>query len=55
MNIKVRLQMSKFSIETRVNDTLIKKMIELDKLVFNGRDIGVFEKCKEWIRSNPNI
>ena len=32
--------MSKFSIETRVNDNLIKEMIELDKLVFKGDNIG---------------
>ena len=47
--------MSKFSIETRVNDTLIKEMIELDKLVFEGEDIGTFDKCKEWVGTNPDI
>lgn len=47
--------MSKFSIETRVNDTLIKEMIELDKLVFKGDDIGAFDKCKEWVKRNPDI
>ena len=47
--------MSKFSIETRVNDTLIKEMIELDKLVFKGDDIGDEDKCKEWVGINPDI
>lgn len=47
--------MSKFSIETRVNDTLIKEMIELDKLVFKGDDIGDENKCKEWVGINPDI
>ena len=47
--------MSKFSIVNQVNDTLIKEMIELDKLVFKGEDIGAFDKCKEWIKSNPDI
>lgn len=47
--------MSEFSIETRVNDNLIKQMIELDKLVFKGKDIGAFDRCKEWIKRNPEI
>jgi len=47
--------MSKFSIVNQVNDTLIKEMIELDKLVFKGEDIGTFDKCKEWVEINPDI
>lgn len=47
--------MSKFRIETRVNETLIKEMIELDKLVFKGDDIGDEDKCKEWVGINPDI
>ena len=47
--------MSKFNIVTRVDDNLIKEMIELDKLVFNGDDIGAFNKCKEWVGINPDI
>lgn len=47
--------MSKFSIVNQVNDTLIKEMIELDKLVFQGEDIGAFDKCKEWVETNPDI
>lgn len=47
--------MSKFSIVNQVNDTLIKEMIELDKLVFKGEDIGAFDKCKEWVKNNPDI
>lgn len=47
--------MSKFNIVNQVNDTLIKEMIELDKLVFKGDDIGAFDKCKEWVKRNPDI
>ena len=47
--------MSKFSIVNQVNETLIKEMIELDKLVFKGDDIGAFDKCKEWVKCNPDI
>lgn len=47
--------MSKFSIVNQVNETLIKEMIELDKLVFKGDDIGAFDKCKEWVKRNPDI
>lgn len=47
--------MSKFRIVNQVNDTLIKEMIELDKLVFKGDDIGDEDKCKEWVGINPDI
>ena len=47
--------MSEFKILNQVNDNLIKEMIELDKLVFKGEDIGEFDKCKEWVESNPDI
>lgn len=47
--------MNKFKIMNKVNDDLIKKMIELDKLVFKGDDIGAFDKCKEWVGINPDI
>ena len=47
--------MSKFNIVNQVNDTLIKEMIELDKLVFKGDDMGAFDKCKEWVKRNPDI
>lgn len=47
--------MSKFKIETRVNDALIKEMIEIDKSVFKGNNIGAFDRCKEWVKSNPDI
>ena len=47
--------MSKFSIINQIDDNLIKEMIKLDKLVFKGEDIGVFEKCKEWVKINPDI
>lgn len=47
--------MSKFNIVTRVDDNLIKEMIELDKLVFKGDDIGAFNKCKKWVEINPDI
>lgn len=47
--------MNKFSIVHHVNDTIIKEMIEIDKLFFKGNDVGVFDKCKEWIKSNKDI
>lgn len=47
--------MGKFTIVNRVTDNIIKEMIELDKLVFNGDDIGAFDKCKEWVNRNPDI
>ena len=47
--------MNKFKIINKVNDDLIKKMIELDKLVFKGDDVGDEDKCKEWVRCNPDI
>lgn len=47
--------MGKFSIVNQVNETLIKEMIELDKLVFKGDDVGVFNKCKKWVETNPDI
>lgn len=47
--------MGEFSIETKVNDGLIKEMVELDKLVFKDKDIGNFVKCKEWVKINPDI
>ena len=47
--------MSKFNIVTRVDDNLIKEMIELDKLVFKGDDIGDEDKRKEWVEINPDI
>lgn len=47
--------MSKFSIETRINDTYIQEMIKLDNLVFKGKDIGDETKCKEWVKINPDI
>ena len=47
--------MNKFSIKTKVDDNLIKKMIEIDKLFFKDEDIGAFDKCKGWVESNPDI
>lgn len=47
--------MSEFNIVNHVNDVIIKEMIELDKLVFKGEDIGAFDKCKEWVKRNPDI
>lgn len=47
--------MKKFSIVNQVNDNLIKEMIELDKLVFKGDDIGNYNKCKQWVKINPDI
>ena len=47
--------MSKFNIVTRVDVNLIKEMIEIDKLFFKGDDIAEFNRCKEWVRCNPDI
>lgn len=47
--------MSKFSILNRVDIALIKQMIELDKLVFKDEDVGSINKCREWIKHNPDI
>lgn len=47
--------MDKFTIETNVNDNILKEMIELDKLVFNGEDIGDENKCREWLKRNKDI
>ena len=47
--------MNKFKLISKVNDTLLKEMIELDKLVFKDEDIGDFNKCKEWVKCNPDI
>lgn len=47
--------MSEFNIVNHVNDVIIKEMIELDKLVFKGEDIGAFDKCKKWVKRNPDI
>lgn len=47
--------MNKFKIMNKVNDNLIKQMIELDKLVFKGDDISDEDKCKEWVGINPDI
>ena len=44
-----------YKILTQVNDKLIYEMIELDKPVFQGEDIGSFEKCKEWLSVNADI
>ena len=44
-----------YKILTQVNDKLIYEMIELDKIVFKGEDIGSFEKCKEWLSANADI
>lgn len=50
-----RSVMNEFSIRNQVNDGLIEEMIKLDKLVFKDDDIGDFDKCKEWIKCNPDI
>ena len=44
-----------FEVKYRADDTLINGMIELDNLVYNGDDVGVEDKCKEWLKVNPDI
>jgi hypothetical protein len=47
--------MSKFKIVYSVDDEILKKLIALDGLVFSGEDIGVFNRCKEWLKINGDI
>ncbi|MBE6124602.1 MAG: hypothetical protein E7184_03655 [Erysipelotrichaceae bacterium] len=47
--------MTNFRIENEVNDSYLHQMINLDKEVFQGIDIGSFSKCKEWLSVNNDI
>lgn len=44
-----------YKIVNKPNDKQLKEMIRLDKEVFSSTDIGVFEKCKDWLTANPEI
>lgn len=50
-----RTCVNKFKIVNKIDDALIKEMIELDKLFFKGDDIAEFNRCKEWINKNSDI
>lgn len=47
--------MSEYKIIYKVDDGLIRQMIELDKLVYNGLDVGNYNRCKKWVEANPQI
>lgn len=47
--------MDKFRIVYDVNDDLLKKLIELDKTVYNEFDVGNFELCKQFLSVNLEI
>lgn len=47
--------MDKFRIVYDVNDDLLKKLIELDKTVYNESDVGNFELCKQFLSVNLEI
>lgn len=47
--------MSVFSIANKVDDTMIKELVKLDEEVYEGEDIGAFDKCKAWVDKNPDI
>ncbi len=36
-------------------DKMIKSMIELDKSVYQGQDVGTFKQCKQWLSVNRDI
>lgn len=44
-----------YEITNKVNDSLIKEMIKLDKVFFKGEDVGTLSKCKEWLSVNDDI
>jgi len=46
---------NKYKVKHKVNDEIIKQMILLDEQSFFGEDIGIVQKCKEWVKANPNI
>lgn len=47
--------MKEFKIVAQANDKLIQEMIKLDNIVYQGNDIGSFNKCKEWLSANQDI
>lgn len=47
--------MSKFCIKTTVGDRELLDMLQLDKENYAEEDQGVYDTCKQWLRSNPDI
>ena len=47
--------MKDYTILNKVDDNILKEMIALDNLVFKDKDIGNFDRCKEWLSANPDI
>ena len=54
MGIK-KTSSSKLKILNKVDDDIIKKMIEIDAVVFKEEDRGTLEGCKKWLKCNPDI
>ena len=46
---------SRLKILNKVDEDIIKKMIEIDAEVFNEEDRGTLEGCKKWVKCNPDI
>ena len=44
--------MEDYTILNKVDDNILKEMIALDNLVFKDKDIGNFDRCKEWLSAN---
>ena len=44
-----------YKVVYKVNDELLKQMLELDASVYKEEDSGVLEICKEWLSINDEI
>ena len=55
MGLKKVSSSRKLKIINKVDDEIIKKMIEIDAMVFKEEDRGTLEGCKKWVKCNPNI
>lgn len=45
----------KIKILNKVDDNVLKKMIELDCMVFRKEDRGTLKVCRKWLKCNPDI
>ena len=50
-----KYDIKKFQISYHPDSATIRKLIELDKSVYNISDIGVYDKCMEWYCKNGDI
>lgn len=46
---------NKYRICNKVNDKLLKEMIEIDKEAYQGEDVGDFKRIKKWLEANDEI